>query len=98
LRSLFHEIGMDKYGKITLSVDNLGALYIASDPVHHARTKHIDVRCHFVREKIASGELEIQHVPTTRMTADILTKALPRVSHQRCLEELGMQTASLKDA
>jgi len=98
LRSLFHEIGMDKYGKITLYIDNLGALYIASDPVHHARTKHIDVRCHFVREKVASGELELQHEPTTRMTADILTKALPRVSHERCLEELGMLTASLEDA
>lgn len=75
LRSLMHEIGMNKYGEIVFSVDNLAALYTASDSVHHARTKHIDVRCHFVREKVTSGKLELKHVPTTHMTANILTKA-----------------------
>jgi hypothetical protein len=91
LRNLLLEMDLDKYGDVILYVDNLGALYIAFDPVHHARTKHIDVRYHFVRDKFTSGELELKHLPTAHMTADILTKALPRVLHERCLEELGLQ-------
>ena len=77
MRSLMQEIGMEKYGEIILSVDNLGVLYIPSDPVYHAWMKHIDVD-HFVCERVTSGELELWHVPTTHMTVDILIKALPR--------------------
>jgi hypothetical protein len=56
--------------------DNLNSIELAKNPVFHARTKHIEVHYHFVRERILSGEVELRHVPTDRQVADIFTKAL----------------------
>jgi hypothetical protein len=44
--------------------DNQGSIALAKNPVFHGRSKHVDVQHHFVREKVASGELEVQFVPT----------------------------------
>ena len=54
LKRLIHELRFGKNGQMTLVCDNQAALYIASNPVFHERTKHIEVDCHFIREKIAS--------------------------------------------
>jgi hypothetical protein len=56
--------------------DNLSTIQLAKNPVFYARTKHIEVHYHFVRERVLSGEVELQHVPTDRQTADIFTKPL----------------------
>jgi hypothetical protein len=56
--------------------DNLSSIQLAKNPVFHARTKHIEVHYHFVRERVLSGEVELQYVPTDRQTADIFTKPL----------------------
>jgi hypothetical protein len=56
--------------------DNLSSIQLAKNPVFHARTKHIEVHYHFVRERVLSGEFELQYVPTDRQTADIFTKPL----------------------
>jgi hypothetical protein len=56
--------------------DNLSSIQLAKNPVFHARTKHIEVHYHFVRERVLSGELELRHVPTDRQVADIFTKAI----------------------
>jgi len=74
----------------TLSTDNQGALALANNPVNHSRTKHIDIRHHYVREAIADKSVWIQHVPTEMMTADSLTKALSRQKHDRCAQLMGM--------
>ena len=60
----------------------------------NARTKHIDVRYHFNREKIASREIELDYCPTEEMTADILTKNLPTTLFCKHREGLGVQLAS----
>jgi hypothetical protein len=52
---------------------------MSKNPVHHRRTKHIELDIHFVREKVALGELRVLHIPTTRQLADVFTKGLPRV-------------------
>ena len=57
-------------------VDNEGAINLASNPLSSARTKHIDVRFHFLRELVSSGTITVEYVPTTEQRADILTKAL----------------------
>ena len=44
--------------------------------VHHSRTKHIDIRHHFIRETVQQGEIEVKHLASTEMLADLLTKAL----------------------
>ena len=57
-------------------VDNESAISLATNPLSSARTKHIDVRFHFIRELVRSGTIAVEHVPTKEQHADILTKAL----------------------
>ena len=56
--------------------DNLSAIALASNPVFHARTKHIEVDYHYVREQVLAKNIVISHVSTTDQVADILTKPL----------------------
>lgn len=58
--------------------DNEGAIALAQNPLGSANSKHIDVRHHFLREKVEQAEIELQHVASDLQHADILTKALPR--------------------
>ena len=55
LKHLFKELRFGKYEQMKLICDNQVALYISFDPIFHERTKHIEVDCHFIREKIASA-------------------------------------------
>ena len=57
-----------------LKCDNSGALALASNLVHHARTKHIEVDIHFVREKVNNRDIELKHLSTLDQVADIFTK------------------------
>jgi hypothetical protein len=57
--------------------DNISSVYMSRNPVHHRRTKHIELDIHFVREKVALGELRVTHVPSARQLADVFTKGLP---------------------
>jgi hypothetical protein len=58
-------------------IDNVSAVHISANPVHHKRTKHIELNIHFVRERVQVGELRVLHVPTGEQYADVLTKGLP---------------------
>ena len=57
--------------------DNISAVYMSSNPVQHQRTKHVEIDLHFVRERVALGDVRVLHVPTTSQFADIFTKGLP---------------------
>jgi len=57
--------------------DNISAVYLSADLVHHGRTKHVELDLHFVREKVAVGSVRVMHVPTGQQLADIMTKGLP---------------------
>jgi len=59
--------------------DNVSAIYLSGNPVQHQRTKHIEMDIHFVREKVARGEVRVLHVPSRYHIADIFTKGLPLV-------------------
>jgi hypothetical protein len=77
IQILLKEIGIHSPPATRLWCDNMGAKYLSSNPVFHARTKHIEVDYHFVRERVARNLLKIEFVPTGDQVADGFTKALP---------------------
>lgn len=90
LKRFVEEIEEGYSRPVKLFNDNAGAQALAANPVFHARTKHIHIRHHFVREASESGEIELSHLPSEDMPADVLTKGLSRIKHWRCLQLLGM--------
>ena len=52
-------------------------MYLSTNPVQHQRTKHVEIDLHFVRDRVAIGDVRVLHVPTTSQFADIFTKGLP---------------------
>ena len=62
--------------KVPLLCDNESAIKIAYNPVQHKRTKHIEIRHHFIRDHVAHGDIELSYVPSKDQLADIFTKPL----------------------
>ncbi|KAH9666221.1 protein kinase domain-containing protein [Citrus sinensis] len=76
LKALFADLGHLQHDPMTVYCDNQSALYIAENPVYHERTKHIELDCHFVRERVQSNLLLPLHIPTSMQVADVFTKPL----------------------
>ena len=70
--------------------DNKAAINISHNPMHHDRTKHVEVDRHFIKEKIEDGTICMTYVPTSNQTADLLTKGLYRPLFERLVDRLGM--------
>lgn len=75
---------------VRLLMDNLSAIALSRNPVHHDRSKHIDTRYHFLRECVEEGKVEIEHVRTAEQVADIFTKALGQVKFIELRSALGV--------
>ena len=71
--------------------DNQGSLKLAHNPVFHSRTKHVDVRHHFIREKVESGQVTLDYISTRDQLADILTKPLGKITFERLRAQLGLE-------
>jgi hypothetical protein len=76
LRMLFKDLTIPLPHAPILWCDNVSALALASNPVYHARTKHIEVDYHFVREKVINGDISVKFISTLDQIADIFTKGL----------------------
>uniref|UniRef100_A0A0A9BDA3 Uncharacterized protein n=1 Tax=Arundo donax TaxID=35708 RepID=A0A0A9BDA3_ARUDO len=77
LRHLLGELHVSIDKATLVYCDNVSAVYLTANPVHHGRTKHVELDVHFVRDKVALGELRVAHVPTRHQLADVMTKGLP---------------------
>jgi hypothetical protein len=89
IKQLLGDMKIDHTKLMQIYCDNQAARHIASNPVFHERTKYIEVDCHFVREKVQSGEIETPFVRSKEQLADIFTKALDKTSHLNILNKLG---------
>lgn len=76
---------------VTVYEDNQGAIALAKNPEFHKRTKHIDIRYHFVREKVEDGQVALEYCPTQDMLADIMTKPIPATQFCTLCSKLGIQ-------
>ena len=77
LRQLLLELHAPLWRATLVYCDNICAVYMTSNPIQHQRTKYIEIDLHFVRERVAIGDLRVLHVPTSSQYADIFTKGLP---------------------
>ena len=84
------EVGIETPVPTKLWCDNQAALHIASNPVFHEQTQHIEIDCHFVREKIQLGLISTGYVKTGEQFCDIFTKALSEDRVNYLCDKLGM--------
>ena len=75
---------------MTLFCDNLSAINISKNPIKHSRTKHIDIRHHFIRELVEDKVITLEHVSTENQLADIFTKALDASQFENLRRRLGI--------
>jgi hypothetical protein len=83
VQMMLQELGIPHSSVATLWCDNLGATYLSAIPVFHARTKHIEVDYHFVRERVARKQFNIRFISTQDRIADGFTKTM---SQQKFLD------------
>ncbi|KAE8966953.1 hypothetical protein PR001_g28243 [Phytophthora rubi] len=76
IRRLLKDIGAEQVGATVIYEDNQGAMALAKNVGYQARTKHIDIRYHFIREKVVRNEVELEYVDTKNQLADFMTKGL----------------------
>lgn len=90
LRSLLCQLFSTELEPTTLFSDNQSAIALTKDHQYHARTKHIDIRFHFIRWIVENGSLRLIYCPTNDMVADVFTKALPSPKVKHFAKELGL--------
>lgn len=91
LRSLLKELGINQNFPTPLFIDNQAAIRLAGNPSTHARSKHIDIKHHIIRERVEMGDLELKYVETARQRADGLTKPLGGPQHATCIKVLRLE-------
>ncbi|RVW98450.1 Retrovirus-related Pol polyprotein from transposon RE1 [Vitis vinifera] len=82
LRGLLEELGFPQTTSTPLHADNTSAIQIATNPLFHERTKHIEVDCHSIRDTLESWVISLPHISSDLQVTDIFTKALTRQRHQ----------------
>ena len=90
LRALLDDLNFVQEESTVIKEDNQGAIALSKNPKFHARTKHIDIKHHFIRQKVDNAEITLEYCPTEQMLADLLTKALGKTLFQRFRDLMGM--------
>ena len=91
LRQLLSNIGFKQTEPTKLYEDNQGAIGLSKNPKLNSRTKHIDIKFHYVREAVETNIVNVQYCPTENMTADIFTKGLARVKFEKFRDMIGVK-------
>jgi hypothetical protein len=96
IRSLLEEMGLE-LSPTPLSGDNQGAIFIASNPVTEKRTKHIDIRYHFVKQVISDKKVVLYFIDGAKNPADMFTKNLGHIKFLEYRSQLGLEFYSPED-
>ena len=79
-----------EFRRVPLFCDSTSAISVAKNPVLHSKTKHIDVRFHFLRDHYKKGDIDLQHIATQNQLADIFTRPLDQATFAHLRGELGV--------
>lgn len=90
LRNLVYEL-TDKLDSVTIFNDNQSAIKLSMNPIFHERSKHIDIRYHFIRETVDKNTIQLKYLETENMIADILTKSVGGTKHMYFVKGLGLE-------
>lgn len=89
-RKFAEGLGAKPEGPTELLCDSQSAIALSQNPIYHARTKHVEIKHHYIRQLILEGEVILHYVATKDNTADVLTKALSTPLHQKHTQALGL--------
>lgn len=90
LRSILTDLKLELQNPITIYEDNNGCISIANNPTDHKRTKHIDIKYHYIREKVKEKLITLEYIPTDKHQADMLTKRLTAVKFELNRNKIGL--------
>ncbi|GJU84911.1 hypothetical protein Tco_1292457 [Tanacetum coccineum] len=93
MRSLLTDYGLG-FNKIQMYCDNKSAIALCCNNVQYSRSKHIDIRYHFIKEQVENGVVELYFVRTEYQLADVFTKALCRERIEFLIDKLGMRSCT----
>nr|KYP72642.1 Retrovirus-related Pol polyprotein from transposon TNT 1-94 [Cajanus cajan] len=85
LKGLIGDLGINQ-SRVTINCDSQSAIHLANHHTYHERTKHIDIRYHFIRDMIETRKIQVLKIATEDNPADMLTKSLPRAKFKHCLD------------
>jgi len=91
LRGLVTEFGVPQGTTVVFS-DSQSATHLIKNDAYHSKTKHISIKCHFVRDTVAAGEIIVRKVHTSENPADMLTKSLLITKFEHCLDLVGVHS------
>lgn len=90
LKKMISQMGTDQRKAVTIFDDSQSAIAMTRNPQFHGRSKHIDIKYHFIRDLVEEGAVNLVYCTTKEMVADILTKGLCREQHERLKEMMGL--------
>jgi hypothetical protein len=93
LRQLLNSLGFPQLNPTIIWADNQAAIKLTQNAVFHSRTKHIDTRLHFLRDKVKDNSIIYEYVPTKQNLADVFTKGLTKETHRSLSEDIGVLQA-----
>jgi hypothetical protein len=94
IQKLLKELSLMENVQLELFYDNQSSMEMAKNPVGHHKTKHMNIRHHYIRNQVLKGEINLIYTPTSEQIADILTKALGRTKFEYFRSALGQANAT----
>ncbi|XP_052735485.1 secreted RxLR effector protein 161-like [Vigna angularis] len=91
LRNILKNFEIMQEENVLIRLDNRLTIDLAKNPINHERSKHVDVRFHFIQKKMKKGSVKLEHVKSKKQISDIFTKALPTTSFQKLRKLIGMK-------